>query len=93
MRHLLKTKPDSVNARHIQGNVTPLHLAAALGFLEIVNELLVHPRLDLHARDHWSRSAFDIAIECGHDECAEAILHKAYPEEFESDEDPFDDES
>ena len=88
LRALLRESPHVINIRSEKGGLIPLHLAAAHGYLEIIEELLVVPGVAIECEDHWGRTPLDVARACGQRACFNALLHAKYPRFF-ADYDPF----
>lgn len=84
--------PELVNAQQPSTGLTPLHLAAAHGYPEMVRTLLAMDGAAVELKDHWGRTALDVAKACNHLDCAEELLRATYSEFFEGDDDPYPEE-
>jgi ankyrin repeat protein len=74
VRELIQADPSAVNSKD-GASMTPLHLAASLGYADIT-QLLLDNRADINALDAKRYTPFNLAFNAGHKEVA-AILWKA----------------
>jgi ankyrin repeat protein len=89
VRGAIQEDPDVVNFQDPDTGLTAMHISAADHNTSVFNELLKHKTLDIDLRDHWGRTAIDIAVAAGHHDLAERLLQRRFPEFFESDDDPY----
>jgi hypothetical protein len=86
LNRILQDRPETQHFRERDAGMTPLHMAAAYGYPEMVSLLLSQDGAPLDERDDLDRTPWDVAQETGNTECAELLLRAACPEVFEEDE-------
>lgn len=90
VRGAINEDVNAVNFQDPTTGLTAMHISAADHNQSVVKELLKH-KVDLDVRDAWGRTAIDLAIGAGHDDIAEILYRRRFPEFFESDDDPYPD--